>query len=684
MASWSSAQGSAWAFYAQSPEQAPLAGPLGLLSRTVEDAAPVWLSELLAEPRFARKAAAVAAGLRTGLAFPVQAGGEMLGVVELLSRRYLEADADLLQSLYFVGRQIGQFLHRKRAESALRESEAHFRALVEQASDSLFVHDIDGRILDVNRHGCATLGYTRDELLRMTIWDIAQELTVRDLRALREQLGTRAPVSMESRYRRKDGTSLAVEISIGPIAIDGQQHLLSLVRDISERQQMEEHIRHLAFHDSLTDLPNRAMFGRYISHAIVQAERYRRSLALLFIDLDRFKNINDTLGHEAGDRLLQEMGRRLKACLREGDLIARMGGDEFVVLVEEVADPAYVAHIARKILGALVREYVLDGQVVHITASIGISLYPQDGRDEKALMRFADIAMYRAKEKGKNGFQFFSSQMNEDGFELLTLEAKLRRALERDELVLHYQPKVELGSGRIVGAEALVRWQHPELGLLPPGRFIGLAEESGLIVPMGQWVLREACRQHRAWIEAGLPPLAMAVNLSARQFMEEGLLPDIAQALDDSGMDARRLELEVTESMVMSNPERTVQLLGALKAMGIVIAIDDFGIGYSSLSHLKRFPFDVLKIDQSFVQDVADDPACAAITQAIIAMSKSLGLTLVAEGVETQAQLLFLQRNQCDQIQGYYFSRPLPADAFAALVRRNAAGQAAPTAYMPT
>jgi diguanylate cyclase (GGDEF)-like protein len=391
---------------------------------------------------------------------------------------------------------------------------------------------------------------------------------------------------------------------------------------------------------------------------------------VLFIDLDRFKNINDTLGHDAGDRLLQEMGRRLKVCLREGDLIARLGGDEFVVLVEEVNDPAYVAHIARKILHAMVCEYLLDGQVVHITASIGISMYPQDGRDEKSLMRFADIAMYRAKEKGKNGYEFFSSQMNEHGFELLSLESKLRRALERNELVLHYQPKVEIASGRIVGAEALVRWQHPELGLVPPGRFIGLAEESGLIVPMGRWVLREACRQSRAWGQLGLP-LRMAVNLSARQFNEEGLLADIGQALADTAMEPQQLELEVTESMVMFNPEHTAQLLAGLKAMGVTIAIDDFGIGYSSLSHLKRFQFDVLKIDQSFVKDVADDAACAAITQAIVAMSKSLGLTVVAEGVETLQQLQFLQRNQCDQIQGYFFSRPLTADAFAALVHRH-------------
>ena len=663
---WCAPESNAEAFYRLSPQAVTMDEALGVLRRAAGGGAPVWVSDVQADPHFRRKAGAAHAGLHAALAFPVQASGAVLGVVELLSRQVQAPDPDLMQSGLLIGRQLGQFLHRKRAERALRESEAHFRALVEQASDSFFVHDVEGRILDVNQHGCSTLQYQRDELLGMTVGDFCEHLRPAALQLLAEQLRHRPQVSLESRYRRRDGTSLPVEISIGPIEIDGQCHLLSLVRDISERRRLEEHVRRLAFHDALTGLPNRAMFRRHLAHALAQAQRYRRQLAVLFIDLDRFKNVNDTLGHEAGDRLLQEMGQRLRGCLREGDLVARLGGDEFVVLAEGVDDTAGVAHLGRKILNALVKETLLEGQMVYTTASIGISLYPQDALDEASLMRFADIAMYRAKAAGRNGLHFYSAQANHHSADLLALESGLRRALECDELRLHFQPKVELASGRIVGAEALVRWQHPELGLLSPGAFIAVAEESGLIAPLGQWVLEQACRQIVAWQAEPLPPLRVAVNLSARQFMEEGLLDDIAATLQRVGMDPRLLELEITESMVMFNPERTMQVLGGLRRMGITIAIDDFGVGYSSLAHLRRFQFDVLKIDQSFVKDLGD-PACAAITQAIIAMSKSLGIVLVAEGVETQEQLQFLQRHACDQIQGYFFSRPLPPQAFAAL-----------------
>ncbi|MBV8634763.1 MAG: EAL domain-containing protein, partial [Burkholderiaceae bacterium] len=443
------------------------------------------------------------------------------------------------------------------------------------------------------------------------------------------------------------------------------------------------------YHDPLTELPNRAMFNRHLSHAIAHAQRYHKGLAVLFIDLDRFKNINDTLGHDAGDRLLKEMAHRISSCLRQsdvvartavgnggdgegcGDLVARLGGDEFVVLIEEVTDTARVSHIARKLLSALVKEFPLEGQLIHVTASIGISTFPEDGRNEFSLMKHADIAMYRAKDRGKNTFQFYSAQMDLHSAEMLALESGLRRSLEREEFVLFYQPKVEARTGRIAGVEALMRWQHPELGLVSPVHFIPLAEESGLIGPLSHWVIQEALNQNRRWQELGLPSLRMAINLSARQFIDEDLLTDTLRALKESNVDPSLLELEITESMMMHNTERTVQILSELRRIGIRIAIDDFGIGYSSLSHLKRFPVDTIKIDRSFIKDIPGDRADEAITEAIIAMSKSLQIKVVAEGVESLDQLRFLRARGCDEIQGYFFSRPVPAAEFARLLTEN-------------
>ncbi|HSY28487.1 MAG TPA: EAL domain-containing protein, partial [Burkholderiaceae bacterium] len=515
------------------------------------------------------------------------------------------------------------------------------------------------------------------------IADIDLDLSISELRYLRDQISSRAPIALESRQRRKNGEVFPVEIRMGPIDIDGQRHLLSLVRDVTERKEMQDHIQHLAYHDPLTDLPNRAMFNRQLNHAIAHAQRYHKGLAVLFIDLDRFKNINDTLGHDAGDRLLKEMSRRISACLRVSDvvarpekgtdLLARLGGDEFVVLIEEVADSTRVSHIARKILSAMVKEFPLEGQMIHITASIGISLFPEDGRNEFSLMKHADIAMYRAKDRGKNTFQFYSAQMDLHSAELLALESGLRRSLERNEFVLFYQAKVETKTGRITGAEALVRWQHPELGLVSPVHFIPLAEESGLIVPLSQWVLKEALSQNRRWQQLGLPTMRIAVNLSARQFVDENLLTDTVKALQDSGVDPSLLELEITESMMMYNTDKTIQMLAELRRMGIRIAIDDFGIGYSSLSHLKQFPIDIIKIDRSFIKDIPGDKADEAITDAIIAMSKSLKIKVVAEGVETVDQLQFLRMRGCDEIQGYFFSRPVPAADFARLLTENIA-----------
>ncbi|HEY5292469.1 MAG TPA: EAL domain-containing protein [Burkholderiales bacterium] len=439
------------------------------------------------------------------------------------------------------------------------------------------------------------------------------------------------------------------------------------------RRQAEERVHRLAHYDELTGLPNRSMFNQRLGHALIQARRHDTPLAILFIDLDRFKNINDTLGHEAGDRVLKEVAQRLLGCLREGDTVGRLGGDEFVVLIEELPEPLHVAAVAQKILAAVVKPFIVGAQEFNITASIGISTYPDDSEDMPGLLKNADISMYRAKEQGKNNYQFYSALMNVHTVERLALESGLRRALERKEFLLHYQPKVDIASGRITGMEALVRWQQRATELIPPGQFIALAEETGLIVPIGAWVLETACARNQLWREQGLPPLRMAVNLSARQFAHENLLQDVARALDETGLDPAALEFEITESMVMHDPERAVKLLSRLKDLGVYLSIDDFGTGYSSLSYLKRFPLDSVKIDSSFIRDIPGNADDAAITRAIIAMAHSLRLKVIAEGVETEEQLSFLREHGCDEMQGYHFSKPLPEDAFLRLLQDSVA-----------
>lgn len=439
------------------------------------------------------------------------------------------------------------------------------------------------------------------------------------------------------------------------------------------RKQAEDRIQHLANHDELTGLSNRNMFNQSLGHALAKARRDEQSLSILFIDLDRFKNINDTLGHDAGDRVLREVAERLRGCLRESDIVGRLGGDEFVVLLESVPEPVHSALVAQKLLVAVGKPFSVERQVFQLTASIGISTYPTDAEDLQSLLRFADIAMYRAKEQGKNNYQFYSAQMNVHTLERMALETELRGALERDELVLHYQPKVDLGSRRIVGVEALVRWQHPHKGLIPPAQFIPVAEETGLIVPIGEWVMRTACAQSLLWREQGLAQLRIAVNLSPRQFAHEDLLQDVERLMGEGGMGAAGLELEITESMVMHNPERAATLLGKLKASGAIVAIDDFGTDYSSLSYLKRFPINTLKVDRTFIKDLPLDIEDAAITKAIIVMAHSLGLKVVAEGVETQEQVDFLHALGCDEAQGYYFGKPVPAEELVSLLPKDAA-----------
>jgi len=440
-------------------------------------------------------------------------------------------------------------------------------------------------------------------------------------------------------------------------------------RAMQERVQHAQRVEHLAYHDSLTGLPNRAFFSRLLDQEMQQARRYEHHLALLFLDLDRFKAINDSLGHEAGDELLQEIARRLRAVVRDSDIIARLGGDEFVLLLPEIAEGKQVAPVAEKILEAVSRPFVLAQQEFRITVSIGIALFPDDGEDEQTLTKHADIAMYHAKAQGKNDFKFYSERLNADTLERLALESSLRGALDKGELRLFYQGKHEMHSGRVTGTEALLRWEHPELGLISPMKFIPLAEENGLIVPIGRWVLNEACRQNVAWQNEGLPAMVMAVNFSARQFLHDGLIQDIKRALEASGMVPELLEIEITESMIMRDMTRTLEILAELKQMGIRVAIDDFGTGYSALAKLKSFPLDTIKIDGSFIHDLARSSSGRGLTEAIIAMGKNLSLTVVAEGVESFEQAQFLRTHGCDEFQGFYMNEPAPAETLAQQLR---------------
>jgi diguanylate cyclase (GGDEF)-like protein len=436
----------------------------------------------------------------------------------------------------------------------------------------------------------------------------------------------------------------------------------------AQLQTTKDRMEHLAHHDVLTDLPNRVLLQDRLEQAIELARRQGRELAVMFMDLDRFKHINDSLGHATGDQLLQSVAQRLVACVRHSDTVSRQGGDEFVLLLPFIEHVEDAALSAQKLLSSVMQPHHIGPHDIHISASIGISIFPGDGKDAETLLKSADTAMYSAKENGRNNFKFFEQNMNVLAVQRQSIEAGLRRALDRQEFVLHYQPKINLHSGAIVGVEALIRWQHPELGLLAPAKFVSIAEDCGLILPIGRWVLLEACRQTRAWQTAGLAPITVAVNTSALELHAKDFLENIRTTLDDTGLAPHYLELELTESVLMPDAESVGLLLHALTYLGVKLAVDDFGIGYSSLSYLRRFPIDTLKIDQSFVNHVTSNPDDAAIVNAVISMGKSLKQRVIAEGVETEEQLAFLLDQQCDEGQGFYFSRAVDADAFAKLL----------------
>lgn len=557
--------------------------------------------------------------------------------------------------------------------------------IMEVTPEAIIVSDSSGKIVMVNRQTEKLFGYSRSELVGASIETLVPERLRANHPAHRNTyigLDT-APIKemgkgRELFARKKDGSEFPTEISLGPLKTKAGNFVICAVRDITERKLFEAQIQHQATHDALTGLPNRLLFHDILMHATAHARRTEKLLAVMFLDLDGFKNINDTLGHDYGDRLLKEIAQRLTTTLRgsdlvarDDDIIARQGGDEFTLLLQGVQIVENIIQIAERILAAVAVPFITDDHEMHVTASIGITVFPFDDTDIENLLQNADTAMYRAKESGKNNFQFYTAEMNALIRERMAIENGLRQALVRNEFVLHYQPQMDIKTGKMVGVEALVRWVHPEKGLISPAVFIPVAEESGLIVPLGEWVLRTACQQRKCWQDAGLPHVRMAVNLSARQFRDPHLAAMVAKILSDVELDPHsdHLELELTESLLMQNMERSLDTLHELHQMGVCLSIDDFGTGYSSLSYLKRFPIHTLKIDQSFIRDIVTEPKDAAVVATIVVLGHNLNLNVIAEGVETAEQLALVRDMQCDQVQGYYFSRPLPAEELEKLLR---------------
>ena len=549
---------------------------------------------------------------------------------------------------------------RKRDEEGLRIAASAF----ENMAEGVVVLDAARRIVSVNKAFVAITGYAAEEVLgtdSALLRSGAHGESFYD--ALWRAIGETGGWQGEMVRRRRSGALFPAFCSISAVRDEsgGIKNYVCVFHDISSSKEYEERLEFLAHHDALTRLPNRVRFRESFKQALARSRRTRKAVAVLFIDLDHFKTINDSLGHHAGDRLLQEVAARLGECVRESDVVARFGGDEFAVLIDELDASQDVAKVAASILSALGRPFEIDAHQVASSGSIGISCYPDDGGDDETLLKNADTAMYRAKSEGRNAYRFFSPEMNARALEALVMTNELRLAVQRGEFVLHFQPRHNLRSGAITGLEALVRWRHPQRGLIAPGQFIPLAEETGLIAPLGEWVLRAACEQLASWRAGGLPDLRMAVNLSPRQFAQADLTGRIGAILSEFGLDGAGLELEITEGVVMQDPEKSVRMLRELKAMGIAIAIDDFGTGFSSMGYLKRFPLDQLKIDRTFVREIDVNPADVAIVKAIVALARGLGLAVVAEGVENRAQRDALRRCGCDEAQGFFYGKPCPA-----------------------
>jgi len=619
--------------------------------------------------------ARVEEALRTGLPqdhLLVTLEGRVDGVryLEFNIRRTEQADG---YTLLLIAQDI---TFRRKARLRLQESEEFFRLTFSQAAVGIVLLGPDGRLLRVNSKMAQILGYAEIELLQRFFQQLTHEEDLPDELALVKRLraGEISDYQRERRLLRRDGTPVWVNISVSTMRdANGNQRFISVVEDISRRKSAEEALLRVINHDALTGLPNRVLLQDRLERAIAHAHRAGTQVAVMFIDLDRFKHVNDTLGHDAGDQLIVEIARRLSGTLRESDTVARQGGDEFVVVLPELGSESDASRVARKLLDNLFQPLLLCGQEVFPTGSIGIAMYPRDGADSATLLKCADSAMYGSKGGGGNGFSFYMADMGEQTALHLRMEGELQRALQRHEFLLHYQPVVDIATGRLDGVEALLRWQPQGRPMVPPSDFIPLAEETGLIVPIGEWVLETAMAQQVAWQQGGLAPVRISVNLSARQFLGQDVAQRVAALLEKTGCDPRWLTLEITESVLMQNPTAASATMAQLAQMGVQLAIDDFGTGYSSLASLKRFPIHSLKIDRSFVSDLSEDVDDAAIVDAVIGLAHSMKLNVIAEGVETPAQLAFLLAHGCDQMQGFCYSRPVEPRAIEALLRGVAA-----------
>ncbi|MHB8841133.1 MAG: putative bifunctional diguanylate cyclase/phosphodiesterase, partial [Candidatus Aquicultor sp.] len=592
-------------------------------------------------------------------------------------RRYLVFEAAPIYNskgeLTTVIETLQDFTDRKQAEEAL-ENERNFTSTILDTVGALVILlDCEGRIALFNRACEEMTGYTFEEVRGRHIWDILiPPEEIESTKAVFAELTAgKFPNRHESSWLAKTGERRLIAWSnTALVGDDGEvQWVIPIGMDVTDRKQAEETINYMSYYDTLTGLPNRALFNDRLNLALAYAHRNQEVFAVMCLDLDSFKSINDTMGHVVGDEVLQGISKRLQECLREGDTVARLGGDEFALLLPQVTGVENVVKVAQKIFDAIQPPFNFDERDFYTTTSIGVSLYPYDGDDPQTLIKNAEVALYRAKEQGRANYQLYAPAMNAKAFERLAMENSMRKALEREEFIVYYQPIVDITTGRIISMEALIRWQHPALGLVSPAEFIPLAEETGLIVPIGEWALKTACEQNKAWQKSGLPEVRISVNLSARQFQQQNLVEMVNQTLEATGLAPEYLEFEITESVVMKDADAAIAILHEMKKRGIKVAIDDFGTGYSSLGYLKRFPIDKLKIDKLFVHTVTTDPSDEAIAEAIIAMAKSLNLRVVAEGVETVEQLELLHSLRCDEMQGYLYSRPLPAKEATKLLR---------------
>jgi PAS domain S-box/diguanylate cyclase (GGDEF) domain len=549
-----------------------------------------------------------------------------------------------------------------------RENLERYRLLSEDTLDLILFIRPDGQIIDANEAAVKRYGYTRHELTNMPLHKLRLPEDKLSLDLFLQQ----APqgVQIELQNVAKDGSVFPVDICAKGAVSNGKPIIVSIIRDISKRKKVENLLTHQAQHDALTGLPNRLCFNESLNMALKKSRTSQGKLAVMFLDLDRFKLINDTMGHNAGDLLLKKVAGRVGKALRAGDTLARLGGDEFLILLSDLKHDHEVVSVSERILKVFTQPIIIDDNEVYISTSIGISLYPRDASDMESLVKQADIAMYYAKEKGRNNYQFFTQELNIKANERLTTEYSLRKALTLEEFVLHYQPQVDFQSGSIVGLEALLRWYSKERGLVSPAAFIPVAEETGLIVPIGEWVLRTACRQNVAWQLQGYSPMRMAVNISARQFSEPNFIKVVSTILEETGMDAHWLELEITESVAMEKGEASAELLRRFKELGVRISIDDFGTGFSSLNYLRSMPIDTIKIDQSFIQDISSDQNGEEVVTAIIQLAKNLKLKVIAEGVETDSQWSFLKNKECDEMQGFLYSKAVTSEETEMLFKR--------------